>query len=424
MTGSTQTPVDEHAAQTADTNLMPEPKLFTKDFIFISAINLCLFFGFQMTLYGMPLYIAELGGEGVFIGLSTTVNTIAAVALRPISGYMLDRFGRKGVLLVGIGLMLGAFIAFSLFPIIGVVLALRAVQGIGWGLSSTATSTLAADIVPRARFAEGIGYYSLTASLSSAVAPALGIQLIHDFGVHAMLIAAAITAALGFVMSSILDVKRIMQESDSHADNPDPMADEKPKPKAIALSDMFDRRALIPAIAMVLLNIGYTAVGTFIVLHAQTRGVDNVSLYFLVYAVTTLVTRPLTGRIVDKSGFFWPGILSALGIAATLVTVAVANNVVVFCIAGVFGGIGIGTSMNVFQAMSVAAVPPQRRGVATSTYMLGLDLGVALGGLIGGLLVTPLGYVNMFFVMTLFPLSVVGMFFVLGKKRIAQFNYT
>lgn len=122
------------------------------------------------------------------------------------------------------------------------------------------------------------------------------------------------------------------------------------------------------------------------------QGVEGIALYFIVYALVAIVSRPLIGKIVARRGFLWPGLLSIAGVVATLVVISFADSVALFCVAGVFAGLGLGTAMSTFQAMAVAAAPARRRGVATSTYMFGFDLGIALGSVVAGVLVGMLGY--------------------------------
>lgn len=149
---------------------------------------------------------------------------------------------------------------------------------------------------------------------------------------------------------------------------------------------------------------GFGCIATFIAIHAQQQGVENVSLYFLIYAIVTIVSRPGIGKLIDKYGYRVPGILSTLCASATLAMVGIADSLWVFALAGVAAGLGIGTAMGTFQAMAVASSKPWRRGVATSTYMTAFDLGIAIGSLVGGVIAGSFGYTNMYLAIALFPL--------------------
>jgi MFS family permease len=136
----------------------------------------------------------------------------------------------------------------------------------------------------------------------------------------------------------------------------------------------------------------------------------------------TIISRPVIGKIIDKTGFFMPGILSALGVAVTLVLISIATNIRMFCIAGVFAGLGLGTGMGTLQTMAVASAPAERRGVATSTYLFGLDAGLATGAVIAGAIADAVGYSDMYLCMAVFPIIACLIFVIFGKKRISQYS--
>ena len=132
-------------------------RLWTPAFVLVSLVNLATFMAFNMTNTGMPVFVSMLGGSPFQVGLVTTLTTASALVTRPFTGLMVDRFGRKGILLAGVIVTLGSVALFPIVPIVPAILGLRFIQGLGWGLSSTATSTIAADVIPPRRFAEGLG---------------------------------------------------------------------------------------------------------------------------------------------------------------------------------------------------------------------------------------------------------------------------
>ena len=96
---------------------------------------------------------------------------------RPLAGVLLDRLGRRGVFLSGLALVTVASAAMYFFPLVGMILLLRFIHGLGWGVATTASSTVAADYIPKARFGEGMGYFSLAASMAMAISPAIALSL-------------------------------------------------------------------------------------------------------------------------------------------------------------------------------------------------------------------------------------------------------
>ena len=191
------------SAQQPEKRREPLGEIFTRHFLLLATINLCMFFGFQMLNIGLPVYMAQLGAAGQVVGLATTLMTVTATLMRVFAGALLDRFGRWGLLIGGTVIMVCAIVSFAIFPIVGVILGLRMLHGIGWGMGSTATSTIAADISPKRRFAEGMGYFALTTAISSAIAPAASIEIIQGAGAHYMIYVAAGVTVLALLLSAV-----------------------------------------------------------------------------------------------------------------------------------------------------------------------------------------------------------------------------
>ena len=380
-----------------------DDRIWTRGFTVLAGINLAIFFGFNITTVGIPVYAAQLGASDVVVGLITTALTAASLVTRPLAGYAIDRTGRRTALLAGLGIMFVVTIAFALFPLVGALLALRVIYGVGWGIGSTATSTIAADVIPRKRFAEGMGFFALSTSLAAAVAPAVGIALVQNAGAVAMIAVAA--AGVGVAL-----IGAFTQRWEEH-----PRAERLGRPR---LADLFDRRALLPSGIMGLVNMAFGTITTFIALCAESRGVDGIYWYFVVFAAVSIASRPVIGRVIDRRGFFLPAILACLGVAVTVSILAVAQSAPVFCLGGVFAGLGVGTAMGVFQSMAVSRVEPQRRGMATATYMFGFDAGIGLGAAIGGVVAGWWGYQAMYLTMALFPLAALVIVCALGSARI------
>lgn len=436
------------SARIANGNKAKE-NLWTLEFILISLINLAVFMGFNMTNTGMPVFIDLLGATPFQVGLVTTLSTGAALATRPFTGWMVDHMGRKGILIAGIVVTAVSVALFLVFPFISAILILRFIQGLGWGLSSTATSTIVADVLPRPRFAEGMGWFAMTTSLASAIAPALSIVLLEQAGGEAMIAVTLVCIVLAFILAlmgrftrpaSSIPTKQTKPQASIPSVSPtgtttqhaatQTKTDQKPSlpvapeegEKPSALSMLFDRHALLPSVLSCLVNTAFAPIATFIVLHSQEQGVAGISLYFVVYALVNIVSRPSIGRIIDRHGFFWPGLLASIGVVISLVLIAGAQSLVVFCIAGAFCGLGFGTAMSTFQTMAVGSVHPSRRGVATSTYLFGMNGGMAIGSLIAGLFIESLGYSNMYLLMALFPAISGIVVLVVGPKGLKKYR--
>lgn len=401
-------------------------EIFTRDFIVLATINLSLFFGFQMVTVGMPVYVDQLGANSFTVGIVTSIFTITATLVRVFAGAILDRFGRIGTMISGIAIMACMVVSYAIFPIIGIIIGLRVIHGLGWGLGSTATSTIAADIIPKKRFAEGMGYFAMTNAVAGALAPALSIFLVQGPGAIYMLGISASFTVLALVLA-LADAKHLGKRSNPEAQPPRKTQGPEtidvpaiPQPASNSrLDTFFERRALLPSGAMLLVNISFGCITTFIALHAAAQGVPQITWYFVVYALTTIISRPVIGKIIDQRGYRGPSIFATLCTAATLMLIGASDTLPSFCLAGALGGLGIGSSMGTFQALAVATVPPYRRGVATSTYFVFFDLGIAIGSFLAGIIADAIGYAAMFETMAIFPILACVFFLVVGKQRLA-----
>jgi len=359
-------------------------KLWTRDFILISLASLATFMGFQILLPTLPVYVAFLGGKESEIGLVTGFFTISAVIIRPLVGKGVDLYGRRGIYLLGLVVFALSCLAYNWTQTILALLLIRFLHGFGWGASSTAAGTIAADVIPGKRLGEGMGYYGLAATVSMAVAPAAGLYLIENFDFQVLFLTSTGLAALALLFASLLRYRRM-----------------PPGRQTGARPSLFERRALRPSLVMFFITTSYGAVVSFIALYAAQKGIANVGIFFTVYAVVLGLTRPGAGILLDRRGYdtvILPGISA---IVAGLLLLSRADSLGMFLLAGVLYGIGFGGVHPSMQALAVKNVPFNRRGAATGTLFTAFDLGIACGALLWGAVAQATGYAVMYFLAAL-----------------------
>ncbi len=355
-------------------------KLWTKDFILVILMNLLLFFGFQMLMPTIPLYVQSLGGEDTMAGLVLGIFTISAVLIRPYAGKLLDTRGRRIVLLTGLIIFLFSVIGYNWAPNLVLLLALRFIHGFGWGAASTATGTIAADIIPKSRLGEGMGFFGLAGTLSMALAPLVGLTIIAEYSFTTLFFFSAALVVLSILVVNFITFIDLTKINDTG----------KVKPS------LFEKAALRPSLVMFFITMTYGAVVGFIALYADWRQVENIGLFFTVYAISLAVTRPVAGRLADQHGFektIFPGLVL---IIITMVLLAQASSLGIFLLAGVVYGIGFGAAQPSLQAMVVKNVPPNRRGAANGTFFSAFDLGIGAGATIWGVVAQTIGYSQMY----------------------------
>ncbi|MBA4701315.1 MAG: MFS transporter [Ruminococcus sp.] len=374
--------------------------LWTKDFITITVINLLLFCGFQMLLPTLPLFAKSLGGSDTALGWIVGSATIASLIIRPVAGVILDKIGRKGILTAGVFIMILVTLVFGWLPSVGAIIAVRFMHGIGWGMASTASSTIASDKIPKSRFGEGMGYFSLSSSLAMALAPgiALGIFAAHGFKTLTFW-SAGLSAAVLLLSFLVRNTQRPeLQET---------------KVKAA----IYEKASIFPSVIMFLVCVTYGSITGFLSIYATEAGIQNIGVFFSVYAVTLLVSRPLSGKLTDRFGFssvIYPGLLL---LAGAMVLLSRAVTLPAFLVCAAVYGLGLGSVQSSLQAMAIVRAPKERRGAANATFFTGFDGGIGFGSVIGGMIASLAGYSGMYLYLSLFVIFAGILYYLFFTKK-------
>lgn len=376
---------------------VPPPPLWSRDFILITLINLLMFLGFQMYPSALPPYVKALGAPDDILGWLTGISTLAMLLTRPIAGLILDKLGRRGVFLGGLVFMIAASASLFFFPVVGIIILIRFIHGLGWGVANTASSTIAADTVPKQRFGEGMGYFSLSASLAMAISPAIALSLKPA----PMFIIATVFMAAALVLGLFLRFKPVPTE-------PDASSKKRRNP--------YEKAAIMPAAIMFLTCTAYGATVTFMAVYAESRGIDNIGPFFTVFALVMLLTRPTIGKMVDTRGqnsVILPGIVALF---AALILLSQATGMLVFLLSAALYGIGQGSLFTATQTVAVLNSPKDRVGAANATLFTGLDGGIGFGAVLAGFLAKTVGYADMFLLLALCPVLAALLFYAYLKR--------
>ncbi len=385
-------PTDRSSSQP---ELGVRPPLWTRDFILLLGLSLAFYTGFHILLAPMPLYVVHLGGDEAAAGLVTGLFTLTAMFVRPLSGWALDAYGRRAVLVLGTVFCLGLILAQEWAATLGVLIVLRMVNGFGFGFATTAGGTIAADLVPRSRVGEGMGFYAVTMGLPLAIAPPLGLWLAGRGQFSALFWLAAIFTGVSLVLAMIVRVPR-------------PAVVRTVGVRARVLS-MFERSAVFPSVLMFLLITSFGLILALLALLGRDRGIGSVGAWFTLYAVVLTLSRAAAGRASDRFGYpqtVGVGLAFAVG---GLLVMASAHSAWMLLLSAVIYGIGYGTAQPSLQAMLVTRTPVARIGAATALFFFAYDLGTTVGSVGGGLLAGPLGLGGVFALSTAGPLVALGL---------------
>lgn len=373
-----------------------EAGLWNLNFVLICLSSLAVCLSFHSLIPTLPLYIEGYGGSRGMAGLAMAALTVAAVIIRPVTGWALDRFGRRVILITGLLAFMVPSLVYTLMLPIVPLLFFRFIQGFGWGIGSTAQGTVASDVIPGSRLGEGLGFYSLAVSVSLAVAPAMGLWLVDRFSFQVLFFTSFLLAGVSLALS--LGIRHPRREA--------PPASLKPA--------IIERAALGPSVVMLLTTITYSSLLSFLALFVQQKGVSTAGLFFTVVAATTFVSRPLSGAIVDKKGRWGYDLTVFSGlfaVTASMIVIAQTSSWWSLVLGGVLFGVGFGCVQPTMLALSVNSVPPVRRGAANATYWTAFDIGVAFGSVFWGIMAGYFGYVIMFYMNIIPPLLALMVYF-------------
>ena len=388
-------------------NPVPEGRIWNKTFFLILVVSFLMFLSMYMLLPTLPLYAQTIGGNETLAGTIVGVFTLSAVLVRPWFGNLLDRRGRKVILIIGAGIFLVSALAYNLAFSIITLLALRVVHGIGWGASTTATATMASDVIPAVRRAEGMGYYGIAATLAMSLGPALGLYLVKYSSYSVLFTGAAILAALGLVCSLFINYEIPRKNR------------EEARIKHVK-GVIFEKTAIPPALVLFFITLTYGGIVTFLPSYADYRGVENIGLFYTVYALVLLLSRPIIGKLADRYGvpkFLVPGILL---IALALLLLVKASSLPMFLLVGVVYGLGFGTVQPILNALVISLSPPERRGAANATFAVAMDLGIGVGAVALGFLTQKMGFEFMYGSSAGFALLALVMYYALLRKKLTH----
>ncbi|MDO9534821.1 MAG: MFS transporter [Bacillota bacterium] len=392
--------MDIKPQQAVEEEIEVRPTLWTRDYILICLSSMFIFLAFHMYLPTLPVYMEKIGGMSELAGWPIAGLTLGAVLIRPLAGWALDTYGRKAILFGGILLFLLPSIIYIWMVPAMILVVLRIVQGLGWGIGNTASNTVASDIVPRKRLGEGMGFFTITLTLPLAISPAVGLWLIEEHSFSLMFAIAVLLIVISMLLLLFIKLPHFEKRT-----------------AKVALVFM-EKAALRPAMIILALTITYSSVISFFPLYAFQQGVPATGLFFTALAVSTMVIRPLSGIIVDrmgKEGYNFVVLLGCIGLFISMIIIARVATVSQVILGGAIYGAGFGFLQPAMLALCLNSVPPEKRGAANATYWTAYDIGVAAGSVLWGPVAVALGYKTMF-ELTLVPVAI-ACFLYFMKKR-------
>ena len=357
-------------------------RIWTRDFILICLANLCIFMSFQMTMPTIPLYVEKLGGDDRLVGAVLGIFTFSSLLLRPMAGKLLESKGRRLIFLSGLIIFTLSVASFGFMGSMALLFMMRMVQGVGWGFSSTASGTIATDIIPEKRRGEGMGYYGLSGNLALAFGPSLGLFLAIILPFQQLFLLCSLLGLAAIMMALMIQYRK--------AEGGPPLN------ATVKRFDLYEKSALHPSVLIFFITVTFGGIATFLPLYTAEKGITGIQWYFLIYALALMVTRLFSGRVYDKKGHRFIFIPSVLLILIAMLLLAWMPSRLILFTAAVLYGMGFGSVQPAMQAWAVEKAAPHRKAMANATYFSLFDLGVGIGAMIFGQIGYLFGYQSIY----------------------------
>ena len=399
-------------------------RLWNRNYIKVMMANFSLFFAFYVLTPLLPLYLSEhFGATKDVIGLVLSGYTITALLCRPFSGYIVDSFSRKTVLMVCFGtfaIFFAGYLAASTLLLFTIV---RTLHGGPFGALTVSNSTVAIDVLPSSRRTEGIGYYGLSNNLAMAIAPTVGI-FIYKFTASFELLfwLALLVACLGWLVDATVTLpsKEIVRNKTK-----------------LSMDRFFLVRGWLLGLNMVAFGFSFGVLSNYLAIYGkEVMGITGgTGTYFMLCSVGLILSRLQGGKALREGRLTFNAgsgmVISLVGytlfiLMPTLEQLSIVNYQLSIAL-GYYGsalliGLGNGHMWPAFQNMTINVARNNQRGTANSTILISWDIGMGLGILVGGVISEILGYGAAFWTVILVNAAGVACFFLATRAFFLQRN--
>ena len=382
--------------------------LWTKDFILTSAVNFFLVFVFYLLMVTIAVYaVQEFDASNSEAGLVTGIFIIGVLTGRIFMGRAIDRIGRKKTMILGLSLFTLTTAFYFLDFGLPFLMSTRFLHGITLGIASTAAGTIIAQIIPMSRKGEGIGYFSLSTTLATAIGPFIGLYMSQNSSFEMIFALCLVLGVFSLFVSWFVTVPPIEVP---------PNSDER---KGFKISDYVEPKAVPIALITLIAGFCYASVLSFISFYADFRElIEAATFFFLVYSIAILMSRPFTGRLMDVKGANYVMYPAIAIFAVGLLLLSTAQTSFTFLLAGFLIGLGFGNIQSTTQAVAVKLTPSHRMGLATSTFFIFMDAGLGFGPYLLGFIISVTGYSQLYAILSIVAAAMMVLYYLLhGRKE-------
>lgn len=378
-------------------------EIFNKSFISVCLIGFAMMLGQNMVHTIVPKYADSMGASPTLVGVVSSFYAVSSLVTKPFSGQAADCFERKKVVALSGILMAVSFAGYGFSENITMLMASRLINGVGLAFCMIACLTMVSDTVSENRLVSGVAYYSVAIAAAQAIGPGIGLELLEKFGYR-------MAFFLGTAVMIGATVFALTMKTEKSCNK---------KAFRIRWENIYAREAVIPALLMLLLAAVYVNIASYLVLFAESIGVEGIGGFFSVNAVALFASRPLVGKASERIGIVKTLVIAITLFGLSMLMIGSAGNLPVFLAAAVLNAFGYGACQPLIQSICMKSVPADRRGSASATSYYGTDIGYLLGPILAGWMVEQRGYGFMFQMMGIlvFPAMI---FVLVFRKKLKQ----
>lgn len=388
---------------------MSKERIFTRDFTLDAIISLCCslnYFTLLINITGFASY--EFGADAAAGGTAAGIYVIGGLLSRVLIGKYIELFGRKRMLITGLACALLMSATYFFVTSMAMLYVVRFLHGMCYGLSSTCTSDIVAKLVPQSRRGEALGYFALSITVACAIGPLLGMTLGSQQNYAGVFTVGLVMYTIALLLALVI---RVPEEelSEQQAANA----------RSFKLSNMFQKSAVPLAVTVMVFYFSYSGVLSFISEYAAEIDMVSAATYFyLAVAAGTFISRLFAGRVYDARGPNIVMIPAYVGFMVGMAIFATTSSEALFLGSGFIIGFGVSIVFSICQSIVVSRSPPSRYGVTTSTFSALNDLGTGLGPSLLGVLVTAVGFRDMYLTCVVVAfVSLLMYWFIHGRKE-------
>ncbi|OPD56669.1 MFS transporter [Bacillus anthracis] len=391
--------------------MQTKTNLWTKDFIILSLVNFFLTLIFLLlnvviALYAVNEFNASTGQAGLVVGSFIIGSLIGRLSTRP----TMNKIGQKQILVIGLILFPLTTLLYFIDCGISFLIMSRFLNGFTVGIAATVIGTIIALTVPTSRRGEGISYFAVSTALATGVGPFIGLYMSQHTSFNMIFSFSFVLGIISLVTGLFVSIPSSKTTKMKHEN------------AGFKLSGFIEPRVLPIVIIILIVCICFSSVLSYLNLYANELDlVDTASFFFMVYTASVLVSRPFTGRLMDKKGANFVMYPAFILFGVGMLVLSSASNSVTFLLAAALIAFGFGNISSIGQTIAVNLAEPHRIGVATATFYIFFDIGTGFGPSLLGLIIPITGYDNLYAILGIFIIGTsVLYYFLYGKKERAN----